>query len=257
MATSTAVRMHGRALILIAVLLAASWQPGTAQRPSPALDPAGTVRAFWAAVHGMRWAEAVGYLDLQDLENTRRRQLESAAGTRLRELTVSDLMRRDPEMPREAAEYEVQRRERQRQLYPARPFFMFFGVDSAAHLQRMPAEELAMRWIQAHDPLFNLLEQRRVRQCPASPAIDSLVAVRRAIVYGSVAAGPDTAFVPFRAEWFPLPGIAAEIQEIRAPRMAELLQGPTGWRIRSIEPLLQGNGGFMSMEDCPAGRQGG
>jgi hypothetical protein len=197
----------------------------------------------------------VSYLDLQDLEKARQRQIETAASSRNLAPTVSDLMRRDPDMPREAAEYQVRRRDLQRQQSPVRPFWMYFGVDSAAQLQRMPIEELAMRWIQAHDPLFQLLEQRRVQQGPPSSSLESLVAARRAIVDGSVAGGPDTAFVPVRADWFPLPAILAEFQDIRSPRLAELLQRPTGWRIRSLEALLEGTGGFLAMEDCPPGRR--
>jgi hypothetical protein len=116
--------------VLTGVLLCSLGQAGQSQTPGPGPDPTATVQSFWNAVLAMNWVEAVRYLDLRDVARARRIQLDLARAPRGREYTVADLMRRDPEMPREAAEYEVRRIEKMRRQYPDRPFRGYFGIDS-------------------------------------------------------------------------------------------------------------------------------
>lgn len=241
-----------RALIP-AVLLCAPWQASVAQTPSQILDPTATVQAFWKAVLSMRWADAVEFLDLRELERARRFQLQIARAPRGREYTAADLMRRDPGMPREAAEYEVRRTEKLRRQYPPRMFPHYFGVDSAAQLEKMPLEELAVRWIQAHDPVWLMLEQRRSQKCPPSPSVDSIASTRFPLVYGAVMAGLDTAFVLFRSSWFPLRegDPTMDGPDLQPLRTATLHKLSAGWRIRAIQELLEGSPGFYGMIDCP------
>lgn len=225
---------------------------GSAPSPSPSLDPVATVTAFWAAAVAMRWTEAVSLLDLSPLEKSRQAQLEVARMPRGREYTAEDLMRRDPDMPREAAEYEIRRLERMRQQYPERPFSFYLGVDSAAQLERMPIDEMATRWIQGHDPLWQVLEQRRRYNCPPSSGLDSLIALRRPQVYGGVTVG-DTAFVIFRSGWLPAAFYTGDAGDIVLPQVAVLRKGRAGWRIRAVEDLMMGSGlGLMGNTDCPA-----
>ena len=152
-------------------------------------------------------------------------------------------------MPREVAEYEVRRREKLRAQYPARPFSGFQGVDSTVQLERYPIEDLAVRWIQAHDPIWQVQELRRINQCPSPGPSDVLLTPRQAVVYGAVVASPDTAFVTFRPDWFPFRDRIAEAQDGRLPRIAVLRRESSGWRILSLESLLEGTGG-VSVGDC-------
>jgi hypothetical protein len=223
-----------------------------AQDTAPRLDPAAIVKAFWEAAFAMRWADAVLFLDLSELEKMRRLHLEMSRVRPGREYTVEDLMLRDPDMPREAAEYEVRRKEKIRREYPERPFAIF-GVDSASQLERMLPEELAARWLARHDVLWLLSEQSRTRQCPASPALDSLTTKRRAVVYGTVMGGVDTALVLFKAHWFPIPEYPAELREYESPQIAVLLRKPTGWQIRASDDFVRGSAAGMgiSLTDCP------
>lgn len=220
------------------------------QRPPPSLDPAATVDSFWQAVLGMRWAEAVRYLDLTELERARQTQLESARLRPGREYTAVDLMRRDPDMPLEAAEYEIRRRDKLRRDYPQQPFPNYYGVDSLPQLERMPIEEVAMRWLQAHDPLWRLLEQLRTRRCPPSAGADSLLAGRRAAIYGAVRVGADTAYVVFKANWLPWPEPSGDMLEVATPRLAILRRDSSGWRIQAVEELLRGTGGLYGVANC-------
>jgi len=222
----------------------------SAPSSSPSLDPVATVTAFWAAAIAMRWAEAVSLLDLTALEKSRQAELESARMPRGREYTAEDLMRRDPDMPREAAEYEIRRREKLRKQYPERPFRQYFGVDSSAQLARMSIEEVATRWIQGHDPLWQMLEQRRRYNCPPSSGLDSLFALRRPRVYGGVTVG-DTAFVVFRSAWLPAAFFSWETDDIVPPQVAVLRKGRAGWRIRAVEDLVM-ESGLMGSTDCPS-----
>jgi hypothetical protein len=222
-----------------------------AQNQQPQSDPAATVQAFWQAVFAGQWPEAVGLLDLGDIERFRKAQLDAARRASDREPTVEDLLRRDPDMPRQAAEYEIKRRAKARLQYPPRPFWMFYGVDSAGQLERMPLEEAAARWVQGHDPLWQVAEFRRIHQCAADRSLDSLAASRGAIVYGSVSAGGDTAFVAFRALWFPMtiwPGFLGPLP----PQIAVVQKGQDGWRIRALPSLLEGQSGMAGFDtrDC-------
>ena len=242
-----------RICFLGACLLAVS--PGQAQSRQSA-DAAATVQAFWEAVFAARWSAAVALLDLGDVERFRRAQLDAARRSWGREYTVADLMHRDPDMPREAAEYEIRRRERERQRYPPRPFWMFYGIDSARQLERMPVEEAAMRWVQGHDPLWQVAEFRRLRHCEPDRHLDSLAASRRAIVYGGLSAGSDTAFVTFRAQWFPVPELPQFMEApFPLPQIAVLRRGDIGWRIRALPSLLENpRGGLAGFDtrDCTA-----
>jgi len=238
--------------LCIAALLFVPFENAMAQYTAPPLDPAATVKAFWEAAFAMRWADAVLFLDLSEVEKMRQVQLEVSRVRPGREYTVEDLMRRDPDMPREAAEYEVRRREKLRRQYPERPF-RSFGVDSASQVERMLLEELAARWLARHDPLWHVSEQSRIRRCPASPVFDSLIVKRRAVVYGTVMGSADTAFVLFKAPWFPISEFPTELRENQRPEIAVLLNTPAGWRIRANDDLLQGSmsGELIGLTDCP------
>jgi hypothetical protein len=215
--------------------------------------PVETMRAFWEAALSQRWADAVMLLDLGPIDRMRRQQLEMARLRPGREYTVEDLLRRDPDMPRAAAEYEVRRRERTRAEYPVKPFYMYAGVDSAAQLERMPLEEVAERWLRQHDVMAHLAEMRKRSNCPANPVFDSLMTTRRAVVYGAVLAGPDTAFVLHRPGWLPAIFGASELRD-EIPPVAILIRHPEGWRIRATGDAFRGlSGGFgWDMVDCPA-----
>ena len=137
-----------------------------------------------------------------------------------------------------------------RQQYPEQPFRNYYGVDSAAQLERMPLEEVGVRWLQAHDALWLILEQHRRSQCPPSAWADSALAGRRATVYGAVPAGADTAYVVFRADWFPGVAVPVEIPELSMPKIAVLRRGASGWRIRALEDLVQRAGGLFGVAGC-------
>lgn len=244
----------GTAILLIGALVLTRPVLLSAQSASANLDPASTVRAFWEAVFAARWPEAVDLLNLADVDRLRRQQVKYARAPRGRDYTAADLMLRDPEMPREAAEYEIRKQEKERKQFPERPFWMYYGVDSAAQLERMPLEEVAMRWLQAADPLWQVQEVRRVNHCPLAQGLDSLRSTRHALVYGSVPAGTDTAIVAFRSEWFPVLDFFTDPGEIRPPQFAVLTKGQAGWRIHPLRGLLENVRGGLAgfdLSDCP------
>lgn len=235
----------------IALALAGVTSGGAAQ--SKPGDPEEVVRAFWEAALAQRWADAVAFLDLTILARMRATQLENARRPQPQP-TVEDLLRRDPTMPREAAEYQIRSRARLLSRQGANPFPEFFGIDSSAQLERMPMEEVAARWLQAQDPVWRMMELRRSRSCAPLAEHDSSVASRRPEVFGHVMAGRDSAFVLFRPAWMPRAGMPGDFRAFSPPNVAVVVRRPEGWRIRAArEP----QGGFftainLNPSDCPA-----
>lgn len=220
----------------------------SAQGPPPPLDPAGTVRAFWEAILKRRWAEAVQYLELTDLEQYRREQAaEFRAYSGPAPLTVEDLLKADPQMPRAVAEYEVRRRASWALETPAVPFPDFAGIESVDHLERLPIEDVAQRWLQASDPILTLERYLRTNGCPRPPSLDSMLRTRRTLVYGGLAPIGDTAFVLFTDPWFP--GSSGGYSG-RSPQVARLVRSGAGWRISPRGDLLRGRSASLTSPGC-------
>ena len=112
--------------------------------------PEEVARAFFAAQAEGRWHDAARLLDL----STFRRILDNSLKFSNRPAvvrTADDLIRFQPDMPREVAEYQVrQLNERNGAFNPLSHDYA--GVTSRDTLAKLPIDEAAARWLQARSP---------------------------------------------------------------------------------------------------------
>ena len=122
--------------------------------------------AFFKAIEAPDWKAAAGFLDLAEVERERQSAAEGARRQRtMPPMTVERLMRMDPEMPRAAAEYQVNRMNRSRQ---SRNYLQSdFGIGDPDSLLALPIEVVAARWLAAHDERALYREALRLSgSCP-------------------------------------------------------------------------------------------
>lgn len=180
-----------RVAAVLALVAAIASAPLRAQASAPgaASTPEGVARAFIAALEGHRWADAARLVHPDALNRHRERSLSSLRGlTHRPTITVEDLLRHDPEMPREVAEYQVRRATEGAQDYP-RMEFERAGVASVEELERLSPEEAFARYLEAND-LRRSLQRMMERETDAGSAeLFSRLAPRiQRLVVGSVPA---------------------------------------------------------------------
>ena len=175
-------------LVVVAPSLALSQSPSQSPAPSPdvARTPQATATAFLDAVGAERWLDAARLLDLGAFEGYRQMQLRHYQSLReTRAITVEDLLRAKPDMPRAAAEYQVKEMNQfsfDRGRAIASEFARVTSVDS---LGALSTAEAAARWLEASDERHAVRELARRRGCPV-PGPGELKIAQRYVVASAV-----------------------------------------------------------------------
>ena len=160
-----------------------------------------TANRFIAAWDQREWSEAAGLLDLdlfdkfrQDFVDRARRQGESSP-----EVTVDDVLRQNPGMPRDVAEYQVRmiRQQRERNADPAP--FEFARVRSLDDLEQLSPAEAAARWLESRDPAWQIRMQYQAAGCRPPADADDVSPVHRRLI-GMVDESDSTSYALFREQ---------------------------------------------------------
>jgi hypothetical protein len=114
--------------------------------------PADVARDFFAAERDGRWLDAAHLLDLKSFEPQREQSITNARRARPEfHLTVEQLLRHNPTMPRAVAEYQVKQSETMmRDFNPL--LYEYADVPNADSLAHLPVDVAAARWLEAKDP---------------------------------------------------------------------------------------------------------
>lgn len=190
--------MNGRLLVAaMSLAFAASSAAPAAGQSSPRDAAVGFLDAWNARL----WAETARFLDLDSFDRFRRdfvararRQPEEGP-----QPSVEEILRNNPDMPREAAEYQLRRmREQQRRFADPTPF-EFARVSSASALRALTAEEAAARWLESRDPRWQVRMQYEQAGCPAPADLAEVPLPRRRLI-GVVADGDSTTYALFKED---------------------------------------------------------
>lgn len=164
--------------MLIAFVLGSA--PGGAQSDSRQSPPALVVDSFSRAVRDARWLDAARFVDVAMIARMRDEQLESLRRP-VPKVTVEDLLRRNPDMPRVVAEYEVRRIDEHRSdLDPL--LSQYARVGSADELARLTPTEVAARFVEANDMRWQIrlaMERERKRGCAIPDSVFTSLATGR------------------------------------------------------------------------------
>jgi len=191
--------MHGRLLVTAAVSLVLAASP--AARAAAQSSPREAAAGFLEAWNARRWAETARLLDL-DLFDRFRRDFIARARRQPDEgpqPTVEELLRNNPDMPREAAEYQIRMmREQQRRFADPTPF-EFARVASATALRALPVEEAAARWLESRDPQWQVRMQYEQAGCTPPADLADIPLPRRRLI-GVVSDGDSATYALFKED---------------------------------------------------------
>lgn len=148
------------------LLCAATSALGEAQKTNPQLSPTQTVDLFIKAQNAERWGDAADFLDREAIEKIRRRELENTESRTRFPWTVEKLMKEDTAMPRVVAEYEIRRMDRLAKDFDVEKTwsYEFAEIGTLEDLRKLPGQELAARWVMAHD--LGYRSRRAKATCP-------------------------------------------------------------------------------------------
>jgi len=237
-----------RVALLGAGLLVGSFAIGDSAAQSSPRDAASRFLDAWG---DGRWAEAARLLDLDQFDRFRQDFL-SRARRRPEEgpqISVEEMRRRDPNMPREVAEYYVRQMREQEQRYSDPTPFEFARVRSVAELRGLTTEEAAARWLESRDPAWQIRLQFETAGCPVPRDAESVSAPARRLV-GVVDQSDGVAYAIFRE--------ARDAQDAPAWQGGDLfvmeLKLQRGrWLVVPRGDLLP-EVGMVDTEDCQGGR---
>jgi len=268
-------------LVVAGVAIALSVSNAVGQTGSNA-SPADIARQFFAAEREARWLDAARLLDLKSFEPQRARSVANARHAHDApqfHLTVDQMLRHDPSMPRGVAEYQVkQAAESFRDFNPL--IYEYADVPTADSLAALPVDVAAARWLEAKDPRW-LMKREMKRQphtstgvcakvydslikatkVPDTAAAASMFAVPRREVI-AIAAVPSTAgsadslsYVLFRERYetrgdSTARGLMDRPEMQMSPDVLTLIRTGVGWRVLPALNFggLSGSGGFSF--DC-------
>jgi hypothetical protein len=192
-----------RTRLALAALFA--WLAGAdiAAAQAGAATPDAAVRSFFAALESGRWMDAARMVHPGALARFREGHLESVRSATdpafQRELSVDELLRHDPQMPRAVAEYQVQRNSQSTRTY-LRHALESAGVASLEELERLRPEEAFARFLAANDERRQIQRALEGRADSAMGALISRMAPRtlRTLI-GTVPAAPgaETAYAVY------------------------------------------------------------
>ena len=226
-----------------------------AQRPSVP-SPDSVASAFFSALAREQWLSAAHLLDLEQF-----RPIVSRTVALVRQYgpprppTIEDLMRDDPDMPREVAEYQLRKyREYAGQEDPNPLPHQFAGVTTVDALAALPLDRAAAAWLEAQDDRTRIRELFTRNRCPV-PSRDSLAVLERHTVLGVLIVGDGGAFALHRSGGLrreqddSLPGEPPEVLELHRRNGAWLVV-PREDLLRPLDPSLA----EVSCERPPARR---
>ena len=226
-------------------------------------SPGAVAAGFFAAVEHERWRDAVEHLDLREFEAFRQSSLRPMPQIDPLFPSVEELMARDPEMPRAAAEYQV--KEYRAFMESARsdkmgPLAEFADVPTLDSLRRLSTEDAAAAWLRARDVRWMLKKHQDsgMEECDSTsappPAPGDSASPWRHEVLG-VARHDSVAWVLYRpgyeAEMFPkapspedstAPELIAWYRRSMPPLVLEMRRRGDRWRILPGASLLRGEG---------------
>ncbi len=194
---------RSRTRVALAALLV--WLAGAdlAAAQGGATTPDAAARSFFAALESGRWMDAARMVHPDALARFRDRKLmmlRSATDPAAeRTITVDELLRHDPRMPRAVAEYQVQEAGRTMDTY-LRHALESAGVTSVAEFERMGPEDAFARYLAAND---EGRQMRRALRGKADSAMGALVSrmtprpVRTLIGSVPAAQGAETAYAVY------------------------------------------------------------
>src|SRR3982751_5412740 len=167
--------------------------------------------AFLNAVRAGDWKAAAAFLDVIPLDHYRLAQIDMArrmgrqppmtGGELMRNkpklpparrrgrqppMTVEQLMRMNPKLPRAVAEYQVEQMNEHRGR--ANVLEYDFGISDPDSLAALPASIVAQRWLEVHDPRWQLRNAIARSNC-GSAALDSMPGTAFRVL-GTVVADP-------------------------------------------------------------------
>src|SRR5918992_6190371 len=133
--------------------------------------PEAAIDGLSRALVTRRWRDAVAFLDKTSVNEFHRSQVEfiSERHAQPRVITADDLMRHDPDMPREVAEYTVRQHRRHQEDRLTHPDREFAGINSWAEIPTLAPEDLVSRWLEAQDPANEVRRQLARTGRPSLP----------------------------------------------------------------------------------------
>jgi len=219
-----------------------------AQPSVPREQPDSVVRAFLRAVEEERWYDATEFIELGRFEAELASTIEFARRPRMAPppMTVDDMRRHDPDMPREVAEYQLKRLQRQLEDTRAHLRYQFADIPSVDSLSRLTLRQVAARRLEARDERYllrlQLAEGNNGCSAEHGAALLREHAPVPATILGSIVRD-DVAYVlveaPTRA--------AARVDELAAmatPSVIRVVRWGSQWRIRDWERWRGNDGGF-------------
>jgi len=243
--------MRARAAWLGAGFIVAAAMAGPSEAQSSPRDAASRFLDTWS---DKRWAEAARLLDLDHFDRFRQ-DFIGRAGRRSDNgppMTVEEMRRRDPDMPREVAEYYIRQMREQEQRSSDPTPFEFARVRSVSELRGLTAEEAAARWLESRDPAYQIRVQFEGAGCPVPRDADSAAAPERRLL-GVVADGDTAAYAVFREQ---APDQTRSASEGGDLFVMELKLRRGRWMVEPRSDLLP-EIGMVDTEDCRRGRSGG
>ena len=229
------------AVVALLVLSAAG-----ASRAVGQASPTEVAATFFKAVSEERWRDAARELDLAAFDRYRRERIAAARlpQPRPRPMTVDEYLRGNPDVPRAVAEYHVREMNEARFDPDQWIIHEFADVNSLDSLAALPAEEAAVRWLQAQDLrwLVRLTEdQQRKRGCfPLAETTPGMTAPRHQVL-GTVVADSTTAYVLHREATMRRaePDVDAAV-DADSPRVVTLRRRGNHWKLLARRGMLYG-----------------
>lgn len=252
-------------LLVAGVVLTLSASNAVAQS-SPNASPADIARQFFSAERDGRWLDAARLLDLKAVEVQRTRSVANARRVQPPfHLTVEQLLRHDPSMPRAVAEYQVKQSETVfRDYNPLSDEYA--DVTTADSLAALPIDVAGARWLEARDPRWQIKKHPEPIPAECAPPSDSgltTMKIQMALaesaatlftpppreVVAVTGAGPkvpgsvdSVSYVLFRDRYQPTRDSAARARmaspEMQmSPGVLTLIRTPGGWRVVPIPDL--------------------
>lgn len=181
-------------LLLVTALAVAA--PAVAQS-----SPRDAADRFLDAWDRRLWSQAAGVLDLDLFDKFRRDFIDRARqqGQNPPEVSVDDLLRQNPGMPRDVAEYQVRMIRQQRERYADPTSFEFARVRSLDELADLSPREAAARWLESRDPAWQIKMQFEAAGCRPPADAGDLPPVHRRLI-GMVDDDDTTSYALFREE---------------------------------------------------------
>ncbi len=190
--------MNGRLLVAaVSLALTASSVAPAAGQSSPREAAAGFLEAW----NARRWTETARLLDLDSFDRFRRNFLARAQRQPDEgpQPNVEEMLRTNPGMPREAAEYQIRMMREQQRRYADPTPFEFARVSSASALRALTAEEAAARWLESRDPRWQVRMQYEQAGCAPADDVAEIPLPRRRLI-GVVADSDSTTYALFKED---------------------------------------------------------